>query len=1268
MRRPVRSAYLRQVERIAPPQLLGREAELAELAGFCLDERRGPYVWWRAGPWAGKSALLSTFVLNPPAPPAADGVWLVSFFITARLAGQDTREAFTIALTEQLCALLGQDLPVSGDEAAREAAMMDLLAQAAAVSQQAGGRLVLVVDGLDEDRGVTTGRGAHSIAGLLPGRPPAGMRIIVAGRPNPPIPDDVPDWHPLRDPGIIRLLSDSPQARDLQRLGQSELKRLLAGSPIEQDLLGLLTAARGGLSGPDLRELTGADLVTIEEILHTVAGRTFTRRLAGWTPDDGRQVYLLGHEELHNAACHYLGHDRLAHYRERLHTWAEEYRTPTDGRPPWPPHTPEYLLTGYPRMLATAGDTNRLTTLAIDPARHDRMLDLSGGDTAALTEIKTCQDLLLDCPEPDLYALAMLSHHRGQLESRNAHVPTKLPALWATLGQPNRAEQIARGLTDPREQARALIGVAKAVAEAGDHDRAAGLAADVEQIARSITEPDDQAKALAMVAGAVTEAGDHEWAAGLAADAEQVARTTLVPWRQGLALAEVAEVVAEAGDHERAARLAADVEQFARTLTDSDQAWVLAGVARAVAAAGDHERAEQIARTYTESHEDWVLAGVARAVAAAGDHERAEQIARSITSAWQQVRALIAVAEAGDHERAAGFVADAEQIARAITVRDDIPRMGDEPDDLETTMAEVAGAVAAVGDHDRAEQIARTITHPQEQARALIAVAGAVAEAGDHERAAGLAAHAEQNARTITNPLEQAWALVAVAGAVAEAGDHERAAGLAAHAEQIARTITDPDQQAWALVDVAGAVAAAGDHERAEQIARTLTDAGEQAKALAGVARAVAEAGDHERAAGLAAHAEQVAHTLGPFLSARALAEVAGAVAAVGDHERAEQIARTLTDAGEQAQALTGVAETVAGAGDHEWAERIALTITQPDYQARALAGVAKVVAAAGDHERAARLAADAEEIARAFSSPYQRSWTLIDVAGAVAAAGGHERAEQIARTLTDPDHRAWALIGVAEVVGLPQAGHLLGTAFALGSWRRPLSAWAKLCPQEVIRIADAVYANDGFARLSEEPTHVTGTDHPNTLQARARLAYKTGTAGDPAGAAAIQEELLVACMRVLGPDHPDTLTTMGILAHWRDEAGDHAGAAAAWKRLLTARVRVLGPDHPDSITSWDQLASSRAKAGDSEGAAAATAELAAGVMRLLGPDHPHARAAQGHLAYYQGMAGDANAAAIAFAQLLEDCLRALGPDHPDTRAIQECAAYWQARANEEAP
>src|SRR5262249_62125120 len=116
---------------------------------------------------------------------------------------------------------------------------------------------------------------------------------------------------------IIRPLEDSPYARDVQRLGRQELKRLLHGTQSQQDLLGLLTAARGGLSGTDLEELTGAALWEVEEILHTVAGRTFSRRASRWAPGTGPVVYLLGHEALPTAACHDLGR-RCDGYRGRL--------------------------------------------------------------------------------------------------------------------------------------------------------------------------------------------------------------------------------------------------------------------------------------------------------------------------------------------------------------------------------------------------------------------------------------------------------------------------------------------------------------------------------------------------------------------------------------------------------------------------------------------------------------------------------------------------------------------------------------------------------------------------------------------------------------------------------------------------------------------------------------------------------------------------------------------------------------------------------------
>jgi hypothetical protein len=43
-----RSDYLAQVRQIAPPQLRGRDAELAVMSAFCTDATAGSYVWWRA--------------------------------------------------------------------------------------------------------------------------------------------------------------------------------------------------------------------------------------------------------------------------------------------------------------------------------------------------------------------------------------------------------------------------------------------------------------------------------------------------------------------------------------------------------------------------------------------------------------------------------------------------------------------------------------------------------------------------------------------------------------------------------------------------------------------------------------------------------------------------------------------------------------------------------------------------------------------------------------------------------------------------------------------------------------------------------------------------------------------------------------------------------------------------------------------------------------------------------------------------------------------
>ena len=1071
---PARSAYLEQVRRIAPLKLEDRDAELSELARFCVEPNAGPYVWWRAGPWAGKSALMSTFVLRPPED-IAERVRIVSFFITARLAAQDTREAFTEVVLEQLAALLGRSLPTVLPESTREAFLLDLMAQAADACQEAGARLVLVVDGLDEDRGVTAGQDAHSIAGLLPADPPAGMRIIVAGRPDPQVPEDVPDWHPLRNSAIVRPLGVSEYARDIARLSRQELRKLLHGTVTEQDVLGLLTAARGGLTARDLSSLMDVPLWDVEDVLHAVAGRTFTSRPSFSGHADLPEVYLLGHEELQAQSENYFG-GRLTGYRDRLHAWAAAYSIRK-----WPADSPEYLLSGYYRLLHDLGDLDRIIEYALDMARHDRMLDLTGGDAAAILETRTALDRIVAQDEPDLTSALILAHHRDYLAERNSSIPSSLPAVWAILGHLTRALALATSITEPINQAAALTDVAVDLALAGHPQQAIAIAAqvdtatrldsrvqarakvaaalastglrqEVEALAHSITDPYRQADVLAPAAEALAHAGHYE-------QAEILARSITDPYRQLHALARVAQALAQAGHRKQAAAIAIEAETLARSLIDPfSQADDLTQVAAALAQAGLHGQATALARDITNPrNQSLALAEVAVALIQAGQHEQAETLARTIAAgdyrAGGAARVAQALAEAGRYKEAETFartIAEPDNQADAITQvaaalaqagqheqAETLARTITDPFRQTDAIAQVAAALAQAGQHEQAETLARTITDPFRQAIAIAQVAAALAQAGQHEQAETLAG-------TITDSFSQLHALAQVARALAQAGHRQRASSIATQTETLARTITDPFRQTDAIAQVAAALAQAGQHEQAETLARTITDPFRQAIAIAQVAAALAQAGQHEQA-------ETLARTItDPSRQVHALAQVAAALAQVGRSGQAvamateaQTLAYTIKDSYLQADTLAYVSAALAYAGSHQQAQVLAYSITSPSRQVHALGQVAAALAQGGQHEQA-------ETLARSITDPYSQAQALAQVAAALARTGHHREAETLARSITDPNSQQQAQAQIAAV--LAHAGHYQEAEFLALTIASPNSQADALC-----LIADAL-------------------------------------------------------------------------------------------------------------------------------------------------------------------------------------------------------------------
>ncbi|KQX59118.1 MULTISPECIES: hypothetical protein [unclassified Streptomyces] len=474
----VRSAYREQVRRIAPPELVGREAELVELAEFCRADSGPAYAYWRAEAWAGKTALMAWFALDPP-----PGVRIVPFFVTARLGAQNDVAAYTDVVLEQLAELAGEGLPALLTAATREAHLLRLYTSAAEACAARGERLVLLVDGLDEDRGVTTGADARSIAGLLP----YGLRVIVSGRPNPPLPADVPENHPLRDPAVVRPLAPSPSARAIRVEAERELKRLLEAGGLPYELLALVTAAGGGLTADDLAELTGAVPYRVRDVLRTGPGRTFARR---------SEAYLLAHEELVVRAREMLGDRELDRWRAVLHDWAGRRRERG-----WPDDTPDYLLHGYVPMLRAAGDAERLVACAVDERRHARLLAVTGGDAAALAEIGAAEDAVLGRAEAEgsvvvesaveaegsVVAALRLATARAALLRGSGSVPVSLLAGWVAVGRPDRAVALARSLEGDRV-VEGLCVVAEKLLDAGERERAEALADEAEPLTRGFTD------------------------------------------------------------------------------------------------------------------------------------------------------------------------------------------------------------------------------------------------------------------------------------------------------------------------------------------------------------------------------------------------------------------------------------------------------------------------------------------------------------------------------------------------------------------------------------------------------------------------------------------------------------------------------------------------------------------------------------------------------------------------------------------------------------
>ncbi|MFD4443637.1 tetratricopeptide repeat protein [Nocardia sp. NPDC058519] len=1049
-RRPmVRSDYLSQVRRIAPRRLLGREKELEELAHFCASPESDSYIWWRAEAWAGKSALLATFVLSPPS-----GVRVLSFFITARLAGNADRTAFGEVTLEQVLELLGEPLPTLLTDATREAHLLGAFERASEACRRRGEILVLVVDGLDEDQGVSSALDTYSIAAMLPRNPPAGMRIVVAGRPNPRIPEDVPDDHPLRWPSITRPLVASPHAEVVRSDAQRELKRLLKASPVEKDLLGLLTASGGGLSEADLAELTGLTEWEIEDHLGTVSARTFSPRAGRWRQQIA--VYVLCHEEIQQQAARFLGQDQLAMYRDRIHSWVDRYRANK-----WPAETPEYALRGYFKLLQTEVDIIQMLSCATDPNRHLRMLDITGGDSVALAEIVATQESISNQSVPDLVALSRLSVHRIRLIQRNNHIPTHLAVVWAQLDRFDRAEATARSIPVSEKQVKALASLARHMATVGDLRRAHILAEQAESLLARIVDMHTEAHGYANVARAFASAGDTRRARRLVVSAMDIARAQVDGVQRERALVSVARATAAAGEIERAVSLANSLTHW------SEKAQALGAVANEASNSGDWKKGRGIARTITpRGDRAQALAVVARAAMTTGaSHaatviaEEAEDVAMAIKNPGRRAWILAAVAHeaanSDENARARKILREAKLSARQIThgaTRDD-------------ALLAIARGMAQSGDSEPAVAFARKLTNRSRRAKALAVVASSIATNGDLHRAEMIATEAESIARSTSILYFSGSEVAMLVQAMVSIGDLDGA-------EVMARTISEIPRRNSTLTVIAEAIAVHGDMTRAEEIAASITDVPQRSKALILLVKAGFSRGETDVA-------ERIANSIEtPKVRIKAMALLRQNRGETGD-ANFERLKNNTSPHGHsfedrpvdshssntnrvelldlkspaelyrQATGLTDRACAAAVNGDMLGAWSAVEAIIVPVLKARALLSISTALVQAEDPQGALEYANIALNQTNSLSSALNRDQTIIEIAqhfvalkefrhaerligsivspplrqrgyGAIAqsVAGGGEfaLAEQVARRVSDAPRRAKTLASIANI------------------------------------------------------------------------------------------------------------------------------------------------------------------------------------------------------------------------------------------------------------
>ena len=1009
--RAVVADHLEVVRDLAPDPLEDRDREIAELTAFVHGV---PDAWYamEAGMISGKTALMSSFTLNPPS-----DVHIVSFFIRRMGGDGNDWRSFSFVAGAQLAEILGDEYTERVSEPASQNTEFRQLLRRAATACQSDKNprpLVLVIDGVDEDSYYEDpdAPGAKSILSLLPRHLPEGVKLVTASRPNPRMPEDIV----CNASRVVVSLKPSPIAQE--KINQKDIETFFK-SDLAVDIGAFLAACGGSLTVDELRQLIArrqhVDNVPSRDVKACVdhsPGRMLMRVNVGFG-DREIPSYTLGHDAVLCAVLREISPDLFgednsvedeawwAKRREKvLKPYLEEVCAWVSSciNSGWSHQTPLYLLSNQ-CVDVVCQHLNECIEGIIDKGRYVEIARRYGTKSRVLRSIdEDCSKLLnsasLPISEPLLAKLCEVSEERRKVAAASAFIPGTI-GVRASLGIMTARTMVLEilAIDDSREKLMATIECLKFAPTAKWLSKFSEYLSIVISTCRFDFYSRDEA-ILRIISVLV----------------EFCISSNRLKGESG------GECILSRQSYEIASSVA---EEFVDNLDEQCGQYTV----------GD----AMLCRISNEVHDSTV----------------ALLVALKLTSSIHQVSVrLEALTKFGGVLMCANLASMAREVANSIA---ELVTSIEGPSDRAVAMARASAVLADAGLTDVAQELAdvsdayvKTMHIHIMRSDVLVVVVTALVDAG-------LIIRAREVSEQIGDAQLRAQALAKVASAFADRGLIDEAQVIACEVESVLEQADAAQVDVETLFGVTTVLTSAGLAERAQKILELSDFSSICSDFQVDAVVALLDVG-------LVDSAYSLCKMIGESrLRARALAKVAGALANVGLTDRAREAADAAEDAGWQidarlwrAEALAEVAATLANSGLVSWALRLSKRIEEGRSQSYALYAVvdgllndgnicdakelvgqidnsrlralcqvkiAAALASGGFVEQARVMFDCAEESVSRDDGFGWRQWVLVDVAKELFRAGVIERGSIMVERIYDPSLRLIAQLSKAEVL-----------------------------------------------------------------------------------------------------------------------------------------------------------------------------------------------------------------------------------------------------------